>query len=184
MSLVVSRYDIANLAFEDLPEHYQFENMQAATVACSDIFEQVINGGQFDEEFIHSASVSQHEAWIDRNAAWAPASQLVPFDELSQEDKDKDTVIVLRALRAFQPYMSIAPAASTVRLASQTGMEDMVGEPAEAKGDEDTQEDPTVEINAIGAPVAESLSKSETRLSKKLSDGGGGGKKRKKKKKK
>ena len=58
-----------------------------------------------------------YQAWIARNAAWAPASQLVPFEELSQEDKDKDTVIVLKAMEAFKPFMPSA-AATTLSPAS------------------------------------------------------------------
>jgi len=79
--------------------------MQAATVACNDVFEQVINGKPFDDDFILRASISQHEAWIERNSEWAPAEQLVPFEQLSQEDKDKDTVIVRKAMKAFEPYV-------------------------------------------------------------------------------
>jgi hypothetical protein len=47
----------------------------------------------------HAAAV--HQAWLARNGSWAPASQKVPYNRLSDADKEKDRVIVRAAMRAL-----------------------------------------------------------------------------------
>lgn len=94
-------YDIANLNFDELPERYKIENKMAATVACNDVFSAIINGKKLNEAFLYRASCNQHKEWLRRNGAWAPESQKVPFHKLSDEDKEKDEVIVKRVMIPF-----------------------------------------------------------------------------------
>jgi hypothetical protein len=53
------------------------------------------------EAFLERAAEAVHDAWIERNRAWAPAEQCVPYAELPENEKEKNRVIVRRALEHF-----------------------------------------------------------------------------------
>jgi len=95
------QYDIANLNYGNLPARFKYENMQAAMVACNDVFSAIISGKPIDDRFLLKASINQHKEWLRRNGEWAPPSQKVPFHKLTPEDKEKDTVIVQKAMVPF-----------------------------------------------------------------------------------
>ncbi|HNU76526.1 MAG TPA: hypothetical protein PKL88_02325 [bacterium] len=90
--------DIANTSFEDLPSDWQYENRASAYVTMSLIYEAGMSGENLDDSFVDKASSKLHDAWLDRNGSWAPAEQKVSFDELSEEEKDKDRVIIQKGL--------------------------------------------------------------------------------------
>lgn len=93
--------DIANTSYEDLPEDWKGENKISAEVSVS-LVERALRSGVIDiesDEFLEEASATVHEKWLERNGSWAPAEQNLPYSELSEEEKDKDRVMVKAAIR-------------------------------------------------------------------------------------
>ena len=79
--------DILNTDFADLPEDWQGENLAAATAAVD-----AVDSSETEDE---AASIV-HDQWMARNS-WEKDSQpelFVPYDELSDEEKEKDLVHV------------------------------------------------------------------------------------------
>ena len=88
----------------------------AAHAACESIrwaFKEVIVDGRgsalelrsylLTQEFIDLGGEFQHVQWLKRNESkdWVLQEQLVPYVELSQEEKDKDDLIVIEAVKVF-----------------------------------------------------------------------------------
>ena len=99
-------YDIANLTFNELPESFQESNTNSAHCACR----AVENGYRYKEDlksrdFLERASEVQHDQWSDNNKEWADPSLLVPYDELSEPEKEKDRKIVRIALEEYKNYL-------------------------------------------------------------------------------
>ncbi len=94
--------DIANTDFSELPEDWQGENKRAAEVVMKLIFDRLRDTGQFDETFIEEVSAKIHDAWLERNGTWAPESQKLPYEELSEEEKQKDRDQVLAGLEVLR----------------------------------------------------------------------------------
>lgn len=100
-----AQVDISNTVFEDLPSDWQAENLAAAKVA-QDVLEIGINSNQDlrGERFINQAGALIHDAWLKREAnAYAAGGELdVPFDQLTQEQKDKDISQIAAAVELYQ----------------------------------------------------------------------------------
>lgn len=92
-------YDIANLSFPQLPPKFQYENIEAADVACCFVVQSVWENHRWDPFELEVGADQVHESWMARNGAWAPPHQMVPYHELSGEEKDKDRVIVITAVQ-------------------------------------------------------------------------------------
>ena len=60
---------------------------------------------QWFDPCVFAATVNTHTAWMERNQAWAPPQQMVPFLELSVEDQEKDWIIVLASAQCFAPHL-------------------------------------------------------------------------------
>jgi hypothetical protein len=86
-------YDIANLDYDDLPEQFRYENFESAKSA-EDALNLGMKKGLRAEDLLEFSSDEVHEAWLSRNASWAPAEQNVPYSQLSEMEKDKDRLIV------------------------------------------------------------------------------------------
>ncbi len=94
--------DIANTDYENLPEDWKGENKLSAEVAIHDIQKAVNEKRALNKEFVESASDSLHIKWLERNGSWAPPEQNIPYNELSEEEKEKDRVIIRKAIQIFQ----------------------------------------------------------------------------------
>lgn len=94
--------DIANTDYQDLPEDWKGENKVSAEVAMGEIYKAVEESTELDDAFVESASSVIHDKWLERNGEWAPPEQNKPFDELDEEEKEKDRVIVRKALKIYQ----------------------------------------------------------------------------------
>lgn len=90
--------DIANTRYRDLPSDWQAENQASAEVAIREVERAIRRGENLDENFVEKASSSIHDAWLSRNGSWAPPEQNRPYGELSEDEKEKDRVIVRRAI--------------------------------------------------------------------------------------
>ncbi|HNZ86719.1 MAG TPA: hypothetical protein PLD95_03835 [bacterium] len=94
--------DIANTVYDDLPSDWKGENEISAKVAIGEIYEAINNNQELDDNFIENASDVMHEKWLERNGSWAPAEQNKPYAELSEEEKEKDRVIIKKAIELYQ----------------------------------------------------------------------------------
>ena len=90
--------DIANTSYEELPSEWQGENKISAEVAVSEVEKAVEARLSLDESFVEVASSTLHDKWLERNGSWAPPEQNVPYSELSEEEKEKDRVIIRKAI--------------------------------------------------------------------------------------
>lgn len=97
----IKEVDIASLSYEGLPTDWQAENKAAAEVAVDCVLAAVDQDVALDEAFIETASAVQHEKWLERNGAWAPENQKLPYADLSEEEKEKDRFFVRRAIEAL-----------------------------------------------------------------------------------
>lgn len=110
-------YDIANLHFQQLPDYFKLENLLASHAACESIrrcWSQTLGDARADKlknfartlrssNFIEKASAEQHENWLKRNGklSWVTDEQRKSYEELSEEEKQKDRDIVLVAVKVY-----------------------------------------------------------------------------------
>jgi len=93
--------DIANTDYANLPEDWKGENKISAAAAVDEIYKAIENGQELNDGFIEQASDIIHVKWLERNGSWAPAEQNKPYAELSEEEKEKDRVIIRKAVEMF-----------------------------------------------------------------------------------
>jgi len=93
--------DIANTIYEKLPSDWQEENKASARVAVSEIIKATNKKEELDNSFIEHASATVHEKWLDRNKEYAPPEQDKPYNELSEEEKEKDRKIVSKCIEIY-----------------------------------------------------------------------------------
>jgi len=98
-----SEVDIANTAYAELPEDWKGENKISAEVAVGEIYK--VGGKNLNDAFVEKASAVMHVKWLERNAGWASEEQKKPFAELSEEEKEKDRVIVRKTVEIFERTM-------------------------------------------------------------------------------
>ena len=82
------------------PGYYSqiWDNKISAEVAVTEVEKAVEAGTPLDESFVEAASSTLHDKWLERNGSWAPAEQNKPYAELSEEEKEKDRVIIRKAV--------------------------------------------------------------------------------------
>lgn len=93
--------DIYAASYAELPEDWKGENKASAEVAVDEILKAQDSGKALNESFIEEASAVIHEKWLDRNGSWAPVEQNKPYAELSEEEKEKDRVVIREAIKAL-----------------------------------------------------------------------------------
>lgn len=93
------RVDIANTAYRDLPLDYRRENQESAKVAIALVLDEYLAGRDpSSADFTEAASRLVHDAWLERNRSWAPPDQSRSYDRLTEEEKEKDRVVVRAAV--------------------------------------------------------------------------------------
>ncbi|WP_228001792.1 hypothetical protein [Nocardia australiensis] len=103
--------DIANCFYRELPREFKSENLESARVGVSSVLEELRAGRDpAHPDFVEYASRQVHDAWLDRNGSWAPWNQKLPYRWLSEEEKQKDRVIVYAARELISEYFR-SPAA-------------------------------------------------------------------------
>lgn len=111
----IEEVDIANTRYEDLPPSWQEENREAAEVVINLVLEEVEKGNvKLDElkdekfnNFVEKVSSKVHKAWIERRESEGqeiPADQLVPYEKLSEEEKEKDRTQVRAAIEIIKKW--------------------------------------------------------------------------------
>jgi len=91
--------DITNTKFEDLPNNWKEENLEAAKVAVNLVYEKVINGEEITPEMIEEMSSIVHEKWLERNPREKDGKLGVPYSQLLENEKAKDRVQIEVAIR-------------------------------------------------------------------------------------
>ncbi len=94
--------DIANTNYQDLPEDWKGENKASAEVTVTEIEKAVQGGVELDDAFVESASSILHDKWLERNGSYAPPEQQKPYAELSEEEKEKDRVIIRKGIEIYK----------------------------------------------------------------------------------
>ncbi|MFI9533549.1 hypothetical protein ACIG56_09905 [Nocardia fusca] len=103
--------DIANTDYRDLPLDYRRENQESAKVALPLVLDEHLAGRDPARAvFVEDASEQVHIAWLDRNRDWAPPDQSLPYSRLSEEEKEKDRVVVLAAVDLINEQLRDGPA--------------------------------------------------------------------------
>jgi hypothetical protein len=91
--------DIANTKYSDLPSDWKGENKASAEVAVDLVLQAQGANRVIDAAFIEEASAVIHVKWLERNP-WAEAHQKLPYDQLSEAEKQKDRDVVNVAIEA------------------------------------------------------------------------------------
>ena len=92
--------DIANTPYESLPNDWQGENIISAEVAVAEVEEAIKAGVPPDEAFIEATCSMLHDRWLERHGSSAPPEQNRTYAELSEKEKEKDRVIIRKAIEA------------------------------------------------------------------------------------
>jgi len=97
--------DIANTNFEDLPDNWKYENIEAAKVAVDLVYEKILNLEKFSIETIEEMSDIVHEKRLERN--WLAGSfenQRISYKDLSEEEKEKDRLQIKIAMEIINSF--------------------------------------------------------------------------------
>lgn len=92
--------DILNTDYKDLPEDWKAENKKNAEAVVAGI-EKALKNGKLTKGYVDIAADHVHEEWLKRNGEWADPKQKLPFAKLSKEEKDKDRLFVVKALKSY-----------------------------------------------------------------------------------
>ena len=98
--------DIANTDFEDLPDNWKYENIEAAKVAVDLVYQKILNLEKITTETIEEMSNIVHEKRLERN--WIAGSfenQRVSYQDLSEEEKEKDRLQIKTAIEIINSYL-------------------------------------------------------------------------------
>ena len=101
--------DIANCSFSELPSNWQYENLEAARVVISLVFDKTMNGTAISEDELEQMAAIIHNEWLRRNdwvydPNYGDPKLAVPYHDLSEEEKQKDRDQVAPAQRKVQDY--------------------------------------------------------------------------------
>ena len=95
--------DIANTNFEDLPINWKYENLQVAKVVVELVYEKIIAGKKITPEMVEEMSKIVHTKWLERNwKEWSFKNQRVPYEQLSEEEKEKDRTQVKMVIQFIE----------------------------------------------------------------------------------
>lgn len=100
--------DIANTDFVDLPDNWKYENIEAAKVAVDLVYEKILNLENISNETIEEMSNIVHKKWLERNwIEWSFENQRVSYENLSEEEKEKDRIQIKTAIDVIKAYLKL-----------------------------------------------------------------------------
>ena len=95
--------DLANTNFEDLPQEWKHENLEAAKVVVELVYDKVANWEEITPEMIEEMARVVHDKRLERNwTEWSFENQRVSYDQLDEEEKVKDRNQVKRAIEVIK----------------------------------------------------------------------------------
>jgi hypothetical protein len=92
-------FDIAHTDYDDLPERWQNENRPAAESALARV--AAASGSPSRKNVLEEAAAGIHEDWVSRMGVWAPPSRARPWEQLSEDNKEKHRVGARAAAKAM-----------------------------------------------------------------------------------
>lgn len=95
--------DIAKIDYANLPADIKNSRYQGAKVAYQVVKNAIDKHLSFDNAFIENSSHLVHQEWLDRCALTANPEHNLSYQNLSEEDKDKDRVFVYAAIKILKP---------------------------------------------------------------------------------
>ena len=100
--------DIANTDFEDLPNNWKHENIEAAKVAVDLVYDKISNLEKISSETIEEMANIVHEKWLERNwIEWSFENQRVSYENLSEKEKEKDRIQIKTAIDVIKAYLKL-----------------------------------------------------------------------------
>lgn len=96
-----SEVDLVNSRYEDLPSDRQKESAASAQIAIDEINKAKKSSEELDAAFIEKVSELIHAQWLARNSDSKFSYQDLPYDELSEDEKDKDRNFIREAITLF-----------------------------------------------------------------------------------
>ena len=97
-------------SFSSLSSASQADNLEAARVAIELVYDKTISGESFTSEEIEKMASVIHDEWLKRNdwvfnPEYGNPALAVPYEQLSQEEKDKDKAQIMPAQAKVQAYV-------------------------------------------------------------------------------
>mgnify|MGYP006143769919 CR=1 FL=1 len=105
-----TEYDIANLAFDELPEQFRESNLSVARFTCSILEEALKSQTNIDVAFVDSAAASLHEDWVkDTRTSLEMMEQtmprdMLPFEFLPADQQEKVRSFVRPAIDVYRTF--------------------------------------------------------------------------------
>ena len=93
--------DILNMAYDELPDDWAYENRATAQVACRQVLRSVRRKRSFDHDLVEQVAEKIHIAWIKRNEFRTSKDMLSAYSVLPETEKDKDRRAFLIACRLY-----------------------------------------------------------------------------------
>ncbi|WP_214323350.1 hypothetical protein [Nonomuraea sediminis] len=94
--------DIANTRYRHLPADWQLENKESARIGVQLVDEARAYGVDVHgPEFMERASSVVHDKWLVRNGEWASPEQRLPYELLSEAEKQKDRDVIRMVLKLW-----------------------------------------------------------------------------------
>ena len=95
--------------FKYLSVASQKDNLEAAVVAISLVYDKVMNGEEITEETLDKLAIIVHEEWLRRNdwvfdKEYGNPTLAVPYFKLPEDEKEKDRVQLRQAILKVQQY--------------------------------------------------------------------------------
>ena len=97
--------------FKYLSVASQKDNLEAAAVAISLVYDKVMNGEEITEETLDKLAAIVHEEWLKRNdwvfdKEYGNPTLAVPYFKLPEDEKEKDRVQLKQAISKVQQYIN------------------------------------------------------------------------------
>ncbi|MFI6597994.1 hypothetical protein ACIBHX_17175 [Nonomuraea sp. NPDC050536] len=94
--------DIANTRYRHLPADWQLENRESARIGVQLVDEARASGVDVHSpEFMEQSSSVVHDKWLGRNGEWASTEQKLPYNLLSEPEKQKDRDVIRMVLQLW-----------------------------------------------------------------------------------
>ena len=97
--------DIANSSFDELPENWQYENLEAAKVAIDLVYDKTIAFEPITFDELEQMAAIIHNEWLKRNSWVIDPKLTVPYNKLSKEEQKKDKIQIIAAQTKIMEYI-------------------------------------------------------------------------------
>lgn len=96
--------DILNMEYNELPFDWSYENRATARIACKYVIQGLRHKRLFNQNYIEEISNIIHIQWMKRNENNSQKELMIPYQNLSEIEKDKDREAVLIACKVYNQF--------------------------------------------------------------------------------